>query len=109
MAGKLPLHVCRLCLPLRTQLSAPSYNGKCEGGSQQCLLPISKATKLYPVDLGEERRWSRKDTWISLGEANSIDYMGEGWRDNSEVKSSLPNVLSSIPRIRKVAHNYKYI
>jgi hypothetical protein len=35
MAGKLPLHVCRLCLPLRTQLSAPSYNGKCEGGSQQ--------------------------------------------------------------------------
>jgi hypothetical protein len=33
MAGKLPLHMCRLCLPLRTQLSAPSYNGKCEGGS----------------------------------------------------------------------------
>jgi hypothetical protein len=35
MAGKLPLHVCRLCLPLRTQLSAPSCNGKCEGGSPQ--------------------------------------------------------------------------
>jgi hypothetical protein len=35
MAGKLPLHVCRLCLPLRTQLSAPSYNGKCEGGFPQ--------------------------------------------------------------------------
>jgi hypothetical protein len=35
MAGKLPLHVCRLCLPLRTQLSAPSCNGKCEGGSSQ--------------------------------------------------------------------------
>jgi hypothetical protein len=35
MVGKLPLHVCRLCLPLRTQLSVPSYNGKCEGGSSQ--------------------------------------------------------------------------
>jgi hypothetical protein len=35
MAVKLPLHVCRLCLLLRTQLSAPSYNGKCEGGSSQ--------------------------------------------------------------------------
>jgi hypothetical protein len=33
MVGKLPLHVCKLCLPLRTQLSVPSYNGKCEGGS----------------------------------------------------------------------------
>jgi hypothetical protein len=36
MAGKLSLHVCRLCLPLRTQLSAPSCNGKCEGGSSHC-------------------------------------------------------------------------
>ena len=35
MAGKLPLHVCRLCLLLRTQLSAPSCNGKCEGGFLQ--------------------------------------------------------------------------
>jgi hypothetical protein len=42
MTGKLPLHVCRLCLPLRTQLSAPSYNGKCEGGSQQWGDPITK-------------------------------------------------------------------
>ena len=31
--GKLPLaHAQIICLPLRTQLSAPSYNGKCEGG-----------------------------------------------------------------------------
>ena len=27
-------HVQITCLLLRTQLSAPSYNGKCEGGSQ---------------------------------------------------------------------------
>ena len=32
--GKLPLaHAQIICLPLRTQLSAPSCNGKCEGGS----------------------------------------------------------------------------
>ena len=33
---ELPLaHAQIICLPLRTQLSAPSYNGKCEGGSSQ--------------------------------------------------------------------------
>jgi hypothetical protein len=35
MAVKPPLHVCRLCLLLRTQLSAPSCNGECEGGFPQ--------------------------------------------------------------------------
>jgi hypothetical protein len=45
MAGKLPLHVCRLCLPLRTQLSAPSYNGKCEGGSSQFWRKISSTNQ----------------------------------------------------------------
>jgi hypothetical protein len=49
MAGKLPLHVCRLCLPLRTQLSAPSYNGKCEGGSSQ----PSNGTYLSPAADGQ--------------------------------------------------------
>jgi hypothetical protein len=38
MAGKLPLHVCRLCLLLRTQLSAPSCNGKCEGSFLQVII-----------------------------------------------------------------------
>ena len=34
-SGELPLaHAQIICLPLRTQLSAPSYNGKCEGGFQ---------------------------------------------------------------------------
>ena len=38
-SGELPLaHAQIICLPLRTQLSAPSYNGKCEGGSQH--LPL---------------------------------------------------------------------
>jgi hypothetical protein len=33
-SGELPLaHAQIICLPLRTQLSAPSYNGECEGGS----------------------------------------------------------------------------
>ena len=37
--GELPLaHAQIICLPLRTQLSAPSYNGKCEGGFPQILL-----------------------------------------------------------------------
>jgi hypothetical protein len=44
MAGKLPLHVCRLCLPLRTQLSAPSCNGECEGGFPQIITGNSDFT-----------------------------------------------------------------
>ena len=38
-SGELPLaHAQIICLPLRTQLSAPSCNGECEGGSQH--LPL---------------------------------------------------------------------
>ena len=56
MVGKLPLHVCRLCLPLRTQLSVPSYNGKCEGGSSHrnmyshCLFVPALYTKTHSHD-----------------------------------------------------------
>jgi hypothetical protein len=57
MAGKLPLHVCRLCLLLRTQLSAPSYNGKCEGGSSQdtiyvvCIRIFLQIFEIYKINL----------------------------------------------------------
>jgi hypothetical protein len=36
-------------------------------------------------------------------------YGGEGWRDGLEIKSSLAEALSSIPRTRMVAHNYNGI
>jgi hypothetical protein len=48
MAGKLPLHVCRLCLPLRTQLSVPSYNGKCEGGFLHLRPSSTRRLKFLP-------------------------------------------------------------
>jgi hypothetical protein len=52
MAGKLPLHVCKLCLPLRTQLSAPSCNGKCEGGFLQTLKLIEEKVGKSLEDMG---------------------------------------------------------
>ncbi|EDL05128.1 mCG147141 [Mus musculus] len=49
MAGKLPLHVCRLCLLLRTQLSAPSCNGKCEGGFPHSFTNWGPCMQIYVV------------------------------------------------------------
>jgi hypothetical protein len=49
---KIPLaHAQIICLPLRTQLSAPSCNGECGRGSQQ--LPLSYGTEAYTFHAGQ--------------------------------------------------------
>ena len=84
MEGKLPLHVCRLCLPLRTQLSAPSYNGKCEGGSQHGTIDLSISNRIQEM---EER--------IS-GAEDSIENIGKTIKENTKCKKILTQNIQEI-------------